>query len=160
MSGDRLQRLQENQLETRVSNLRQQIASFKEAQITGASSILVKKNQTANPVDLTQSLTGTFPQTVAEIHIAFTPAKKGDAYAELNVKAYRDSESNVMGVTIYDDPTTATDTTKTGWVIYVDAFDTIVNDDHDYVNAAHTYYFKFFVNSVDTGTISWYVVVS
>ena len=159
MSGNRLGRLQENQLETRVNNLRQQLASFKEAQITGASSILVRKNETANAVDLTQFLSGSFPQTLATVKIAFTPAKKGDAFAELQVKAYRDSESNVMDVIIYDDPDTATDNTKTGWVIYIDTFDTIINNDHDYVNAPHTYYLKFYVNSVDTGTISWSVVV-
>lgn len=153
--GGRIALNQEDALGRRVVALRNQLNAEKEAQIIGGSSLAIKKNETANPVDLTFSMTGTFPQTLTTIKVWFTPAKNGDAYAELSVKSWRDSESNKMSHILYDDPDTATDLTRTGWVIYIDAFDTVVNDLHDYVNAAHTYNFKFYVNCVEGGTISW-----
>jgi hypothetical protein len=158
--GGRLLNSQEDALAQRVSTLRTQLNAEKEAQIIGGSSLAIKKNQTVNPVDLTFAMTGTFPQTVTEVHVAFVPAKNGDAYAELTVQAYRDNASNKIDAIIYDDPTTATAADRTGWVIYIDSFDTIINGTHDFTNAAHTYYFKFFVNSVEQGTISWSTITS
>ena len=158
--GARLTLSPTDALTSQVLELREELNALKEAQIIGGSSLAIRDNVTANPVDLSFSMTGSFPQTTALVKVAFTPEKNGDAYAELTVEAYRDSPTNKIDLIVYDDPATALLTDRTGWAIYIDSFDTIINGAHDFVNAAHTYYFKFHVKCVEGGTITSSVTIS
>lgn len=143
-----MSRIDANDLATRVADLRLQLDELKTAQRIGGASLVLQLNSSAAAYDIATSSLPAGAQTLVVPN--FTSDTQIYPYVDLTFRVFMDTTTNEVRpgmtgyprVTIYQFIAGAEKITV--WTLRVT----------NTTGVAHTYYFKFYIQSTDSGVIS------